>query len=548
MKASDLPFKCFENEDVQYIFGIHGEENIDILDSLVGSKIQFITTRHEQGAAFMADVYERLTGKAGVCLSTLGTGATNLVTGVADANLDRVPLVAITGQASLDRMHKESHQYMDTVGLFKPIPKWNTLVHTADIILEVVRKAFKLAQMEKPGATHIDIPEDVAKADILAQPIPLKEDVHVPYPTEETLKIAAKLISDASYPIILAGNGVLRAQAAESLTNFAMKLNIPVATTFMGKGAIPDDCPLSLLSIGLQADDYISCGFDQADLIVAIGYDLVEYHPQKWNPHKAKKILHIDYTSSEVDAYYNVDMEVIGKISITLDHLSGIVRIKNTKHIVGVLRNRILEECKTMCNYKSFPMKPQKILCDIRETLKPDDILICDVGAHKLWVSHIYPVYKPKTCIISNGFASMGIALPGAIAAKLIHPERQVIEIMGDGGFLMNSQELETAARIGVSFVSLIINDGSYGIIKSKQLNAFGHSAFVEFSNPDFIEYAESSGAKGYRVESANEFKPILKDAFKYQGLTIIDCPVDYSENTILPQRMSKLTCPTTYE
>ena len=548
MKASDLLVKCLENEGVQYIFGIPGEENIDILNSLVGSKIRFVTTRHEQGAAFMADVYGRLTGKAGVCLSTLGPGATNLVTGVADANLDRVPLVAITGQASLDRMHKESHQYMDTVGLFKPITKWNTLVHTADIIPEVVRKAFKLAQMEKPGATHIDIPEDVAKSDIVVQPIPLKEEVHVPYPTEETLKIAAKLISDANYPIILAGNGVFRSQASESLINFAVKLNIPVATTFMGKGAIPDDCPLSLLSIGLQADDYISCGFDKADLIIAIGYDFVEYHPQKWNPHKAKKILHIDSTPSEVDAYYNADMEVIGRISTTLDHLSGIIKIKNTKHIVSVLRNRILEECKTMCNDKSFPMKPQKILCDVRETLKPDDILICDVGAHKLWVSHIYPVYKPKTCIISNGFASMGIALPGAIAAKLVYPERQVIAIMGDGGFLMNSQELETAARLRISFVSLIINDGYYGIIKSKQLNTFGRSAFVEFSNPDFIKYAESFGAKGYQVEHATELKFILKDAFNRGGLSVIDCPVDYSENIIFTQRMNKLICPITNE
>ena len=548
MKASDLLVKCLENEGVRYIFGIPGEENIDILDSLLDSKIQFIPTRHEQGAAFMADVYGRLTGKAGICLSTLGPGATNLVTGVADANLDRVPLVAITGQASLDRMHKESHQYMDTVALFKPITKWNTLVHTADIIPEVVRKAFKLAQMEKPGATHIDFPEDVAKAALIALPIPLKEETHTPYPTEETLGIASKLIADARYPVILAGNGVLRSRASESLTNFAVKLNIPVATTFMGKGAISDDLPLSLLSIGLRDDDHISCGFDKADLIIAIGYDLVEYHPHKWNPHKSKKILHIDVTPSEVDAYYNVDMEVIGKISETLDHLSCMVKIKETKQIISILRNSVIEECKTARDDKSFPMKPQRILYDIREVLKPDDILISDVGAHKLWISCMYPVYKPNTCIISNGFASMGIALPGAIAAKLVYPERQVIAIMGDGGFLMNSQEIETATRLGLSFVALIFHDNSYGIIKSKQLNFFGRSAFVDFSNPDFVKYAESFGAKGYRVESANDLKPILQDAIKQRGVSVVDCPVDYSENIFLTQRMSKLSCPITNE
>ncbi|MEP9410452.1 MAG: acetolactate synthase large subunit [Candidatus Brocadia sp.] len=548
MKASDLLVKCLENEGVQYIFGIPGEENVDILDSLLDSKIQFVPTRHEQGAAFMADVYGRLTGKAGVCLSTLGPGATNLVTGVADANLDRVPLVAITGQASLDRMHKESHQYMDAVSMFKPITKWNTLVHTADIIPEVVRKAFKLAQMEKPGATHIDFPEDIAKADLLAQPISLKEETHIPYPTEEILRIAAKLISDASYPVILAGNGVLRTRASESLTNFAVKLNIPVATTFMGKGAIPDNCLLSLLTIGLQADDYISCGFDQADLIIAIGYDLVEYHPYKWNPHKDKMILHIDATPSEVDAYYNAEIEVIGKISETLDRLSGMVRIKEKRHIISALRNTIIEECKSMCNDKSFPMKPQKIICDVRAVLRPDDILISDVGAHKLWISRIYPVYKPNTCIISNGFASMGIALPGAIAAKLVYPERHVFAMVGDGGFLMNSQELETASRLGISFVSLIFNDNGYGVIKTKQLNAFGRSAFVEFSNPDFVKYAESFGAKGYRVESANELKPILEDALNRKGISVIDCPVDYSENIVLTQRLDKLTCPVSHE
>ncbi|MCF6157358.1 MAG: acetolactate synthase large subunit [wastewater metagenome] len=540
MKASDLLVKCLENEGVKYIFGIPGEENLDILNSLLDSHIQFITTRHEQGAAFMANVYGRLTGKAGVCLSTLGPGATNLVTGIADANLDRAPLVAITGQTSLDRMHKESHQYMNTVDVFRPVTKWNTLVHTPEIVPEVVRKAFKIAQMEKPGTTHIDIPEDVAKADILGQPIPRKEEFHVPHPTIETLKIAARMISDARYPIILAGNGVLRARAAEALTSFAIKLDIPVATTFMGKGAIPDDCPLSLLAIGLQDNDHISCGFDQADLIISVGYDLVEYHPHNWNPFKTKRVLHIDTTPSEVDAYYNVDLEVIGKITETLNHLSRMTRIKEPRHIISLLRNSVMQECKTMSEDRSFPVKPQKIVCDIRQVLGPDDILISDVGAHKLWVSRIYPVYKPNTCIISNGFASMGIALPGAIAAKLAYPERQVIAITGDGGFLMNSQELETALRLGISFVLLIVNDNSYGVIKAKQINTFGRAAFVDFTNPDFVKYAESFGAKGYYVKSGSELKTILYDALKQQCPTVIDCPVEYKENIILTKKISQ--------
>ena len=547
MKASDLLVKCLENEGVRYIFGIPGEENIDILDSLLDSKIQFIPTRHEQGAAFMADVYGRLTGKAGCVFIYTRPWSYQPCNGCCRCQSGSSTSCCYYWARPVSIVCTRNHINTWTPLLYLS-PSQNGIPWYIQPILSprLSGRHLNLPRWKNQAQLILTFPEDVAKADLIALPIPLKDVAHTPYPTEETLGIAAKLISDANYPVVLAGNGVLRSRASESLTNFAVNLNIPVATTFMGKGAISDDCPLSLLSIGLRDDDHISCGFDQADLIIAIGYDLVEYPPYKWNPHKSKKILHIDVTSSEVDAYYNVDMEVIGKISETLDHLSGMVRIKETKHIINILRNSVTEECKTTHDDTSFPMKPQKILCVVREVLKPDDILISDVGAHKLWISRMYPVYKPNTCIISNGFASMGIALPGAIAAKLVYPERQVIAIMGDGGFLMNSQEIETATRLGLSFVSLIFHDNSYGVIKSKQLNFFGRSAFVDFSNPDFVKYAESFGAKGYRVESANDLKPILQDAIKQRGVSVIDCPVDYSENIFLTQRMSKLSSPNT--
>ena len=544
MKASELAIKCLENENVAYMFGIPGEENLDLMDALLESKIQFIQTRDERGAAFMADVYGRLTGKAGVCLATLGPGAMNLVTGVADANMDRAPLVAITGQAGLDRMHKESHQYMDVVSVFKPMTKWNTLLHVPEIIPESIRKAFKVATAEKPGATHIDFPEDLAKMQTAGEPVPhdFPSDAE---PVDACLARAAQLIREARQPIILAGNGVVRQGASQVLTEFAEATNIPVAHTFMGKGSIPWTHPLSLLTVGLQARDFVSCGFDRADLVIAIGYDIVEYHPRLWNLGHDKKIVHIDTQPSESDAAYVTDVEMVGNIKHSLACLLAQgIQPKDLAYASDTLREIILARMTEHRDDKAFPMKPQKILSDIRSVLAENDILISDVGAHKMWIARMYPCYQPNTCIISNGFAAMGIAVPGAFVAKLIYPERNCLAVCGDGGFLMNSQELETAVRVGVPFVTLIFNDEAYGLIEWKQMNTFGRPAHIDFTNPDFVKYAQAFGAKGYRVQGSDELVPILKDAFDQNVPSVIDCPVNYAENLRLTEELGNLTCP----
>ncbi len=543
MKASDLLIKCLENEKVEFIFGLPGEENMDVMDSLLDSKIRFIGVRHEQGGAFMADVYGRLTGKAGVCLSTLGPGATNLITGIADANMDRAPLVAITGQTSLDRMHKESHQQIDIVGILHPITKWNTQIKKAAIIPEIVRKAFKVAQTEKPGATQIDFPEDLAEQEVSGEPL-LAQFPHRPEPLSTQVDRAAKLISEARSPIILAGNGVIRQRGSDALTRFAEKLNIPVAHTFMGKGALRDDHPLSLLTCGLQSRDYVSCGFDRADVVIALGYDLVEYAPEWWNPNRDKKIVHIDLLPAEVDAHYIVSVGVLGDISTSLQRIAERAQPSQRDHEVQGLREFIVKEIEEFANDAAFPMKPQRVLHDLRASLRDEDVLISDVGAHKMWVARVYPCYAPNTCIISNGFASMGIGVPGAIAAKLIYPERRVVTVTGDGGFLMNSQEIETAVREGVSFIALIFHDDSYSLIGMKQQRRFGRTSHINIGNPDFVKYAESFGAVGYRVEAANELKPILEEAFSCDKPILIDCPVDYTENLQLMEKRGNLICP----
>jgi acetolactate synthase-1/2/3 large subunit len=548
LKAAELLVECLKNEGVNFIFGLPGEENMIILDALLDSDIKFITTRHEQGAAFMADVYGRLSGKAGVCLSTLGPGATNLLTGVADANLDHGPLVALTGQASLDRLHKESHQHIDIVSVFHPVTKWNALVQKPEIIPEVIRKAFKIAEMEKPGATHLDLPEDVMGMEVESVPLYPKQGYMghswVPEPQEEAIRKAKKLIDEAKYPVVLAGNGVARRRADAELLKFAERLNIPVCTTFMGKGGLSDKHRLSLGTVGLQARDYVSCGFERADLIIAVGYDLVEFHPRLWNPDGGKKILHIDSTSAEVDAWYNVEVEVVGEIGSALAMLSDICLPKDEINFTKSLRELIVKELSDFQDDNSFPLKPQRIISDLRKILRDDDILISDVGMHKLWLSRLYPTYKTNTCVISNGFASMGIAVPGAVSAKLLEPEKKIIAATGDGGFLMNSQEIETAVRVGTPFVILVFRDNRYGVIEWKQLSKFKRSAFIEFSNPSLTKYAESFGAKAYKVESADELVPVLKEALNNRVVTIIDCPVDYTENFRLLERLGQITCP----
>ena len=543
MNTAELLVKCLENEGVKYIFGLPGEENLHVLEALRNSSIQFITVRHEQGAAFMADVYGRLTGQAGVCLSTLGPGATNLMTGVADANLDRAPLVAITGQVGTDRMHKESHQYLDLVALFSPVTKWNAQIVRPSIAPEVVRKAFKLAQTEKPGAVHIDVPENIAAMEVTGEPLN-KGVVEKTFASFHSIKEASEAISQAKNPLILVGNGAIRDRASAAVTEFATRLNIPVANTFMGKGVIPYTHPLALWAVGLQQRDYINCGFDRADLVIAIGYDLIEYSPKKWNPDAKIPIIHVNATHAEIDSNYIPKVEVVGDISDSLDEiLQRADRTGKPDTYAMQLRDDIRADYEHYANDDGFPIKPQKLIYDLRQVMGEEDIVISDVGAHKMWMARHYHCDRPNTCIISNGFAAMGIAIPGAIAAKLVHPDKKIVAVTGDGGFMMNCQELETALRVGTPFVTIIFNDGGYGLIEWKQQNQLGRSAFIKFGNPDFVKFAESMGLKGYRIESTADFIPTLKTALEQNVPAVIDCPVDYRENLRFTQKAGALNC-----
>lgn len=543
MNTAQLLVKCLENEGVEYVFGLPGEENLEVLEALRNSSIKFITTRHEQGAAFMADVYGRLTGKAGVCLSTLGPGATNLITGVADADLDGAPLVAITGQVGTDRMHTQSHQYLDLVAMFAPVTKWNAQIVRPSITPEIVRKAFKIAQSEKPGAVHIDVPENIAAMEV--EGIPLnKDDREKIYGGFQSINKAAVAISKAINPLILVGNGAIRANSSAALTEFATHLNIPVANTFMGKGMIPYTHPLALWAAGLQKRDHISCAFDNTDLVIAIGYDLIEYSPKKWNPQGTIPIIHIGVEPAEIDSSYIPIVEVLGDISDSLNEILRRTDRKGKAEPFAVqLRADIRADYERYAKDDGFPIKPQKIVYDLRQVMGPDDIVISDVGAHKMWMARHYHCDRPNTCLISNGFAAMGIAIPGAIAAKLVYPDRKVVAVSGDGGFMMNCQELETALRVGTNFVTLIFNDGGYGLIEWKQEDYFGKSAFIKFGNPDFVKFAESMGLKGYRVEAASDLIPILKEALAQDLPAVIDCPVDYRENAIFSKKAGGLSC-----
>ena len=543
MKASDLFVKCLENEGVEFIFGVPGEENIDVMDSLIGSSITFVTTRHEQGAAFMADVYGRLTGRAGVCLATLGPGATNLVTGVADGNMDAAPMVAIAGQGSTARLHKESHQILDLVNLFDPITKYSTQILIPEIIPEIVRKSFKTAQAEKPGCAFIDLPENVAEAEI-ADMVPLRvQRAATPTAPAGKCSSVAELINAAKAPVIMAGNGIIRDGSSAALVDFAEKLNVPVATTFMAKGAIPSSHPLSIGTIGSKAHDYVAFGFDAADLVICIGVDMVEYPPQFWNPNQDKKIVHIAEHAAEVDAHYILEAGVIGLISDSLERIGAKAR-RHKDTDIHKLHAVVAGVYAEHSESAEFPVKPQKIIWDLRQALEAEDIVISDVGAHKMWMARMYQAEAPNTCIISNGFASMGIALPGAIAAKLAYPDRKAVAVCGDAGFMMNNQEIETAIRLGLDIVILIFNDSKYGLIEWHQNRHFGRATQIEFTNPDFVKFAESFGAKGYRVEKTEDLLPTLKEALGDGTVSIIDCPVDYSENMKLTEQLKSLKSP----
>lgn len=539
--TADLLVECLEEEGVHYILGIPGEENLAIMEALKRSKIEFITVRHEQGAAFMADVYGRLTGKAGVCMATLGPGATNLITGVADADCDGAPLVAISGQVGTDKMHITAHQYLDLRSMFEPITRRAYTVVRPDTMAEITRLAFKYAEREKPGATFIDLPVNISKMPVGDDERPLQRKTIQPETAlEAQIEAAASMISYAKNPVILAGSSVIRSHATEMLTKFAEKLKLPVINTMMAKGAIPFDNPYSMWTVGIPMDDYQTKMLEKASLVIAIGYDIIEYAPAKWHMSNAD-IIHIDTMPADINKNYQPEVEVVGNIPDALERIMNkAARLQEPVPFLN-LRKQMVEEHESYAQDLSYPVKPQKALIDCRRVMDKDDIVISDVGANKVWVARHYNCYKPNTCIISNGFATMGLAVPGAIAAKLVHPDRKVLAITGDAGFMMNCQEFETAHRLGTNFVTLIFNDRSYGLIKWKQDMQYGHHEYVDFTNPDFVKFAESMGAIGYRIEKAEDLLPTLIKSFKQDKPVIIDCPIDYSENMKLTHHLEEL-------
>jgi acetolactate synthase I/II/III large subunit len=544
-KASEVFVECLEAEGVRYVFGIPGEETLDLNESLANSSVDFIPVRHEQGGAYMADAYGRLTGRAGVCLGTLGPGATNLVTAVADAFLDRAPLVALTGQSDLERMHKESHQYIDLIGILRPVVKWNARVSSPRIIPEVVRKAFKVAESEKPGATHLELPEDVMAEPLEASPLARHAPVQ-PEPGPREMQRAAELIDQAEHPIALVGNGAIRARAGQALRAFVHTTGIPVAETFMAKGLVDSDDPHSLGTVGLQTRDYELAGFEDADLVITVGYDLVEHAPENWNPHGNKTIIVVDSVAAEIDEFFIPEVELIGDIADVIARLAATCqRAESVPPSWCRLHQVVSQALADAREDDHFPLRPARVLWDIRAALGPKDILVSDVGLHKLWIGRMFPAHEPGTVLIANGLAGMGFALPSAIAAKLVHPDRGVVVVAGDGGFLMNCQELETAMRLRTPIVNVVWENGEFGSIAWKQDKKFGRHFDVEFGNPDFVQLAESFGIPAWRCGSAQEFAPRLREALALDVPSLIVVPIDYSIDVAISETLGAETVAT---
>jgi acetolactate synthase-1/2/3 large subunit len=549
MKASDLLVKCLENEGIEYIFGVPGEENADFMMSLEQSqRIRFILTRHEQGAAFMAEVYGRLTGNPAGCLGTLGPGATNLITGVADANMDRAPMLVLTGQGASTRLHKESHQIMDVVSMFEPVTKWATGVLHEDTIPEIVRKAVRIARTEKPGACLIELPEDIARNDTSSVPLTPRL-FRRPVPDDVILDKAFEKLRHAKRPIIIAGNGCIRRRASEQLRRLCEKTGIGVISTFMAKGCVDTNADYCLFSVGLAARDVGDCGLDAADLIITLGYDMVEYHPRLWNPTGNKDIIHADFLPAEIDAHYHPDTELVGDLAYTLERLAdrvdacGGIDFRSSQQ--AAVREQMLKEIGAHRDDSTEgSIRPQKVLWDVRVALGPNDILLSDVGAHKMWIARYYQCHQPNTCLIPNGFCSMGFALPGVIAANLVYPDRKVLAICGDGGFMMNVQEMETAQRLGSDITVLVWEDKAYGLIAWKQEGEFGRHTDLSFGNPDWMKLADAFGWHGHHVENSAGLAATLGQALHESGPSLVVVAIDYRENMLLSERLGNIVCP----
>ncbi|MFC0541299.1 acetolactate synthase large subunit [Kutzneria chonburiensis] len=543
--AADLIVECLLAEGVEVVFGIPGEENMRLTNALDDSPIRYVLTRHEQAASFMAEMYGRVTGKAGVVSATLGPGAINLQLGVADATTNSTPLVALSAQVGQFREYKESHQFVDLVSLFAPITQFSASVPSAAAVPEMLRRAFKTAQSERPGAVYLAVPEDVEveAAPPTLKPLPLNV-VHPEAPSASQVERAAAILREAKNPVLLAGHGAARNHAGAALARFAEHTGVAVATTFHGKGILPDDHPNSMGTIGFMRRDYANFGFDQADVIVAVGYELQEFDPVKINPDGDKQIIHIHRFAAEVDAHYSVAVGIEGDISASLDALREAVPARPPHTGAAKIRELVADELVRGQQDDRFPLSPQRIVADTRAALGRDDIVLVDTGAVKMWMARLYPTYAANTCLISNGLSTMGFALPGALGVHLARPDRRVLAVTGDGSFLMHSQEIETAVREHLPLTVLVWEDSGYGLIEWKMRLETGKVSNVRFANPEITQYAASFGATGYHVTQAADLLPTLRKALDDDGVSIVVAPVDYAENISLTDHLGALTDP----
>lgn len=546
MKASDLLARALENEGVEYIFGIPGEENLDFLESLRTANIKLIVTRHEQAAGFMAATYGRLTGKPGVCLSTLGPGATNFVTAAAYAQLGAMPMMMITGQKPINSSKQGRFQIIDAVDMFQPITKFTKQLTHGDRIPATVREAFKVATEERPGAVHIELPEDIAAEETSAKPIPVQK-VRRPDANEKAVDLALEMMYQAKRPLVLVGAGANRAQVSKMLLKFLDITGLYFFNTQMGKGVVPKRHDHYLGTAALSSGDYLHCAVERADLIINLGHDVIEKPPFFMTQAGSQKVIHINYSSAQIDEVYFPQHEVVGDIANALWQLSERLDMSKTNWDLdgyAKVQQQVYDRIQDKTDSVDFPVKPQRYVADIREVMGHEDILCLDNGMYKLWFARNYRAYAPNTILLDNALATMGAGLPSAMAAKLVHPDKRVMAVCGDGGFMMNSQDLETAVRLGQDLVVVILTNQKYGMIAWKQANDKFDDFGLDFNNPDFVMYAGSYGAHGHRVEKTEDFKPLLEKCFQAGGVHIIDLPVDDSEHKkVLTQELKDKTC-----
>jgi len=543
MKASDLFVKALENESVEYIFGIPGEENLDFLNSLKNSKIKLILTRHEQSAGFMAATYGRLTGRLGVCLSTLGPGATNLVTAAAFAQLGAMPMVMITGQKPIKKSKQGKFQVVDIVDMMRPLTKFTHRIVNGNNIPSIVREAFRKASEERPGAAHIELPEDIATEDVESEIFNVHQ-YSKPIADENGIKQASDMIKKSKMPLLLIGAGANRGTASNALKQFIEKTGIYFFNTQMGKGVIDERHPLFLGTAALSSDDFIHCAIEKADLIINVGHDVVE-KPPFYMEKGGTKVIHINYSSAEVADVYFPQLEIVGDIANTIKRLAELLSKQPPWDFsyYSTIKKEVDSHLSKYFEDNRFPVLPQRIVKAVRDILPPDGIVTLDNGIYKIWFARNYKAYQPNTLLLDNALASMGAGLPAAIAAKIVYPDKKVLAVCGDGGFMMNSQELETAKRLNLNLVVLILNDSAYGMIKWEQERLGFENFGLDFSNPDFVKYAESYGAMGHRISKTEELNLKIEECLNSEGIHIIDIPVDYSLNhTILNKKLKEKT------